>query len=93
MPLFPFEEVPQGLSGRNLSQMIFRIASIGTARIAPSTPHIRSHSKEMMVDNRLVDGLQIEPVIEEWWLAPSNVDYAYSLCGSWLLRRKSGEDR
>jgi hypothetical protein len=46
-----------------------------------------------MVDNRLVDGLQIEPVIEEWWLAPSNVDYTYSLCGSWLLRRKSGEDR
>ena len=41
-------------------------------------------SKEMMVDNRLVDGLQIEPVIEERWLAPSNVDYAYSLCGSWL---------
>ena len=30
-------------------------------------------SKEMMVDNRLVDGLQIEQVIEERWLAPSNV--------------------
>jgi hypothetical protein len=33
-------------------------------------------TKGMMVDNRLVDGQQIEPVIEKL-LAPSNVDYLH----------------
>ncbi len=48
-------------------------------------------TKGMMVDNRLADGQQIEPVMEKL-LAPSNVDYLHThSCGSWLLRRKSGE--
>jgi hypothetical protein len=33
-------------------------------------------TKAMMVDNRLVDGNQIEPILEEM-LAPSNVDYLH----------------
>jgi len=45
----------------------------------------------MMVDNRLVDRQQIEPVIEKLARALECRYPAYSLCGSWLLRRKSGE--
>jgi hypothetical protein len=47
-------------------------------------------TKGMMVDNRLVDGQQIEPVIEIARAVECRLP-AYSLCGSWLLRRKGGE--
>ena len=38
---YPSRKCPKGASIRILSQMIFVIASIGTARIAPGTPHIQ----------------------------------------------------
>ena len=45
----------------------------------------------MMVDTRLVDGNEIEPILEKM-LAPSNVDYLHiHFCGSWLLCCESGE--
>jgi hypothetical protein len=45
----------------------------------------------MMVDTRLVDGNEIEPILEKM-LAPSNVDCPHiHFCGSWLLCCESGE--
>src|SRR4029450_2495414 len=40
----PSRKCPKALSARNLSEMIFRIASIGTAKIAPSMPHIQNQN-------------------------------------------------
>ena len=40
----PSRKCPRAFSGRNLSEMIFRMASIGTAKIAPSTPHIQNQN-------------------------------------------------
>jgi hypothetical protein len=40
----PSRKCPRAFSGRNLSQMIFRIASNGTAKIAPGTPHIQNQN-------------------------------------------------
>jgi hypothetical protein len=40
----PSRKCPRAFSGRNRSQMIFRIASNGTAKIAPGTPHIQNQN-------------------------------------------------
>ena len=40
----PSRKCPSAFSGRNLSEMIFRIANMGTAKIAPGTPHIQNQN-------------------------------------------------
>ena len=48
MPYSPSRKCPRAFSGRNLSDMIFRIANMGTAKIAPGTPHIQNTSDKMI---------------------------------------------
>ncbi len=45
---YPSRTCPKAFSGRTRSLTIFRMAGIGTANIAPGTPHIQNQ-------NRLID--------------------------------------
>src|SRR5437016_13581343 len=44
VPYCPSRKWPNAFNGRTRSQTIFTMASIGTARIAPGTPHIQNQN-------------------------------------------------